>query len=159
MNKVNSILNNEKFREYLNKNNEAEKERKFCSHNLQHFIDVGRIAYIMALEKNLEVNKEIVYATALLHDIGRWMQYNEGVPHEIASYKLAQDILVECGFNEKERTMISSAILNHRKKGNEVGTFEHIFYLSDKLSRSCFNCQVVDECNWSEQKKNYKITY
>lgn len=159
MNKVNSILNNEKFKEYLNKNNQAEKERKFCRHNLQHFMDVARISYIMTLENKLEIEKEIVYATALLHDIGRWMQYSKGVSHEIASYELAQDILVECGFSEKERNIISSAILNHRKKANDEGTFEHVFYISDKLSRNCFNCHAADECNWSEQKKNYKIKY
>lgn len=159
LNKVNSILNSERFNEYLNKNKESEKERKFCRHDLQHFIDVARIAYIMTLENNLKIDKEIVYATALLHDIGKWMQYNKGVSHEIASYELAKDILIECGFNEKERSIISNAILNHRKKVNEKGTFDYIFYLSDKLSRNCFNCKAIDECNWSEEKKNYKINY
>jgi len=159
LNKVNSILNSEKFKEHLNRNKENEKERKFCIHDLQHFIDVGRIAYIMTLENNLKIDKEIVYATALLHDIGRWMQYEKGIPHEIASYELALDILMECGFNEKERSIILNAILNHRQKNNKKGTFQHIFYLSDKLSRNCFNCKVVDECNWSEEKKNYKINY
>ena len=159
MDKANSILNNEKFKEYLNKNKECEKERKFCGHNLQHFIDVARIAYIMTLENNLDIHKEIVYAAALLHDIGRWVQYNGGASHEIASHELAEDILVECNFDEYERTIILNAILNHRKKNNEKGTFDYIFYLSDKLSRSCFNCKAIDECNWTEEKKNYRISY
>ena len=159
MNKVNSILNNEKFKEYLNKNKESEKERNFCGHDLQHFIDVARIAYIMTLENDLKIDKETVYATALLHDIGRWMQYDKGISHEIASYELAEDILIECGFNVEERTKILNAILNHRKKVVENETFEHIFYLSDKLSRNCFNCKAIKECNWSEEKKNHKINY
>jgi uncharacterized protein len=159
LNKVNSILNNEKFKEYLNKNKESEKERTFCGHDLQHFIDVARIAYIMTLENNLKIDKEIVYATALLHDIGRWMQYNKGISHEIASCGLAEDILIECGFNVEERTIILNAILNHRKKVVENETFEHIFYLSDKLSRNCFSCKAIKECNWSEEKKNHKINY
>lgn len=159
MNKVNSILNSEKFKEYSNKNKECEKERKFCTHDLQHSIDVARIAYIMTLENNLKIDKRIVYATALLHDIGRWMQYSKGISHEIASHELAQGILIECAFNEEERSIILNAILNHRQKANEKETFEHIFYLSDKLSRNCFNCKAIDECNWSEEKKNYKINY
>lgn len=158
MDKVNSILNSEKFKEYLNKNKKNEEGRKFCTHDLQHFIDVGRIAYIMALENNLGIDKEIIYATAFLHDIGRWMQYENGISHEIASYDLALDLLIESGFNEEERSIILNAILNHRKN-KEKGTFEHIFYLSDKLSRNCFNCKAIDECNWSEEKKNYKINY
>lgn len=159
MDKVNAILNNEKFKEYLNKNIESERERKFCGHDLQHFIDVARIAYIMTLEKNLKIGKETVYATALLHDIGRWMQYKEGVSHELASYQLAENILIECGFKEEERIIILNSILNHRKKNDEKETFDHIFYLSDKLSRNCFNCKAIDECNWSEEKKNYQIKY
>jgi putative nucleotidyltransferase with HDIG domain len=159
LNKVNSILNSEKFKEYSNKNKECEKARKFCRHDLQHSIDVGRIAYIMTLENNLKIDKEIVYATALLHDIGRWMQYSKGISHEMASYELAQDILIECAFSEEEKSIILNAILNHRQKSNEKETFEHIFYLSDKLSRNCFNCKAIGECNWSEEKKNYKINY
>jgi len=159
LNKVNSILNNNKFKDYLNKIRRAERERKFCGHDLQHFLDVARIAYIMILENNIEVDKEIVYATALLHDIGRWMQYNEGISHEIASHQLAGDILIEADFSEDERKIVLNAILNHRKKLNEKGTFDEIFYLSDKLSRNCVGCIAINECNWSEEKKNYKITY
>lgn len=156
---MNDILNNKKYKEYLNKNIEAEKERKFCGHDLQHFIDVARITYIITLENKLNISKEIVYATALLHDIGRWMQYTEGISHEVASNKLAEEILIECNFKEDEIKTILSAILNHRNKNNEKGTFDYIFYLSDKLSRKCFSCNVIDECNWSEEKKNYKIKY
>lgn len=159
MKKVNSILNNDRFKEYLSKNKESEKDRKFCGHDLQHFIDVARIAYIMTLENNLKIDKEIIYATALLHDIGRWMQYKEGVSHEIASHELAEGILMECGFSVDEITIVLNAILNHRNKASQSGTFDHLFYLSDKLSRNCFNCKAIDECNWSEEKKNYTINY
>jgi HD superfamily phosphodiesterase len=156
---VNSILNNEKFKKYLDRNKQCEKDRRFCAHDLQHFLDVARIAYIMTLESNLDVHKEVVYATSLLHDIGRWVQHDGGIPHEIASCELAKDILIECNFNEYEKTVILNAILNHREKKNEKGTFNYIFYLSDKLSRNCLNCKVINECNWIEEKKNYIISY
>lgn len=159
MDKVNAILNSKRFTEYLNKNIQFEENRIFCKHDLQHFLDVARIAYIMTLEKNIKIDKQIVYASALLHDIGRWMQYKEDISHEIASCSLAEEILIECGFREEEIKIILSAILTHREKNNEKEDFNKIFYLSDKLSRGCFNCKAVVECKWSDDKKNYNISY
>lgn len=159
MYRVNAILNNYRFKEYLSKNEEYERNRIFCGHNLQHFLDVARIAYIMVLENNIKLSKDIVYAAALLHDIGRWIQYKEGISHEIASHNLAKDILLECDYKKEEIKIILDAISNHRDQKNEERTFNHIFYLSDKLSRSCFSCKAINECKWSEDKKNYGIVY
>lgn len=159
MDKVNSILSNNKFKEYLMKNEKWEIGRKFCCHNLQHFIDVARISYIMALENKINIDREVVYGAALLHDIGRWMQYQDGTPHEIASYKLAEDILNECDYNQDQKAIILSAILNHRNEKSERNTFDYIFYLSDKLSRNCFSCTAIGECKWSEEKKNVRMIY
>ena len=48
--KVNAILNNRTYKEYLNKLAQLEKDRIFCNHNMEHFLDMARIAYIMVLE-------------------------------------------------------------------------------------------------------------
>ncbi len=159
MDKINSILNNEKFKDYIKKNKRYERDRKFCRHNLQHFLDVARVSYILVLENKIDVSKDIVYGAALLHDIGRWIQYKENIPHEIASHRLAEEILTSAGYEELETEIILSAILNHRKEDNLEGSFNHIFYLSDKLSRNCFHCKAVQECKWSKEKKNYNISY
>ena len=71
MNRVDLILEHPKYQEYLDKIKQAEEKRIFCLHNMNHFLDVARIAYIMNLEEELGIAKEIIYATALLHDIGR----------------------------------------------------------------------------------------
>ncbi len=159
MDRINSILNNNRFNEYLMKNQKCEIGRRFCCHDLQHFMDVARIAYIMVLENKINIDKETVYGAALLHDIGRWVQYQDGTPHEIASYKLADDILNECNYKQEEKTIILNAILNHRNEKSEKSTFNYIFYLSDKLSRRCFSCIALDECKWPKEKKNLKILY
>ena len=104
--KVNAILKNHKFCTYLSKINKLEENRQYCKHDLQHLLDVARIVYIKVLEENIHVKKEIIYAAALLHDIGRWQQYEEGISHELASVKLAKDILNECGFNNEEKILI-----------------------------------------------------
>ena len=43
MKKVNEILKNSKYKEYLTKLEVLEKDRKFCKHGMNHFMDVARI--------------------------------------------------------------------------------------------------------------------
>lgn len=142
----------------MQENFRRETQREFCKHDVCHSLDVARIAYIMVLEDNIHIKKENIYAAALLHDIGKWMQYDNDIPHELASVKLAKDILIECGFMEDEIEQILDMIISHRKKDFD-NLINKIFYLSDKISRNCFNCKSISECNWSEKKKNYNIKY
>ena len=76
MHRINCITQNQKFKEYIRKNELQEIDRKFCHHDMEHFLDVARIAYIKVLESNLKIEKYIIYATALLHDIGSIIIYN-----------------------------------------------------------------------------------
>ena len=57
MKKVNDILNNSVYKESLEKLLKYEEKREFCRHDLKHFIDMARIAYIMVLEKGLPYSK------------------------------------------------------------------------------------------------------
>lgn len=157
--RYNRILYNEKYKKYVEKNEEWERNRKFCRHDIRHFLDVARIAYIINLELNLRLSKDIIYAAALLHDIGRWKQYKEGIPHEKASAELAEQILIDCGYESSEINSILSAIENHRKDSIRENSLEGLLYRSDKLSRSCYSCKVLEECNWSMEKKNLAIRY
>jgi HD superfamily phosphodiesterase len=157
--RVNRILSNEKYLEYVNKIKELEKNREFCRHDMQHFIDTARIMYILSLERGFNFDKEIIYACGLIHDIGRWQQYEKGIPHEIASVNLAEGILKECGFEEQEIIEILKAIGNHRAKDNIENSLSQLMYQSDKLSRKCFECKARKECNWSDEKKNLDIKY
>ena len=112
--RINRILNHDLFIECINKNEIEEKDRKFCRHNMGHFLDVARLAMIFNLQEQLDIPRDIIYAAALLHDIGRFKQYQDGVPHEKASAALAPEILVDCGYDDKETCVIVTAINNHR---------------------------------------------
>lgn len=157
MNRFNCILKDEKYLYYLKRNKNFEKSRKFCKHNLKHFLDVARVAQIINLEENLNFKKEIIYVTAILHDIGKSYQYENGTPHEVASWEIAKTILEDYEFNEEETNLISQGILGHRSKKGEG--FALLMYRADKLSRQCITCRVLNECNWSDDKKNLKIYY
>ena len=158
MKRVWDIISHPSYQGNLQKNIEAEKDRIFCVHDMQHFIDVARLAYIFNLERNYEVDKDIIYAAAFLHDIGKWQQYQDGTPHEIASEVLAESILKDTGFTEEERKLIRDAIHFHRK-GDGGSKLDEILYDADKLSRSCYACKAKELCNWTEEKKNLKVTW
>lgn len=158
MERVWRVISHPSYQENLRKNMEAEKTRVFCVHGMQHFLDVARLAYIFKLERGYEVSKEFIYAAAFLHDIGKWKQYLEGKPHEIASAELAESILTDAGFWLEEREQMIHAILAHR---NEDGADElsEILYDADKISRSCYMCEAKAECNWNNEKKNLKVIW
>lgn len=160
MDRIDKILKHPLFLYHLHENETAEAQRCFCLHNMIHFLDVARIANIINLEENLGVNKEWLYAAALLHDLGKHIQYENGTPHEKASAEIAPMILKDCGFDEEEETAITDAILSHRdiavaKEKNLRG----LLYRGDKASRACFACRVEADCNWKDGKKNLQIKY
>lgn len=159
MKRVNLILKHKKYNEYVDMIKNLEENRKFCHHDMVHFMDTARIMYILSMEGGLNFSKEIIYACGLLHDIGKWQQYEDGIPHEIAGVNLAEEILFDCKFNEEETKEILKAIGNHRKKENEKGSLSQLMFKSDKLSRRCFECKAQEECKWPHEKRNLIIKY
>lgn len=160
MERVNKILHHKRYQEYLDRNRTAEEGRRFCRHDMGHFLDVARLALIFDLEQEMSIPKEMIYAAALLHDIGRWKQYEDGTPHEKVSALLAAEILSDCGFAKEEAEQILSAIRNHRNAAiKEERTLDGILYRADKRSRSCFGCEAEPECDWKGDKKNLTLQY
>lgn len=138
---------------------ELETERRFCRHGLEHVLDVARIAWIQVLEEKLSYEKEEVYLTALLHDIGRILEYREGIPHHEAGQKMAEDILGQIGYPKEKSTIILTAIGEHRKKNKLNDDFINIIKKADSISRNCFFCKACGECKWKEERKNKTILY
>nr|WP_300093974.1 HD domain-containing protein [Sedimentibacter sp.] len=145
MKRINQILKNEEYIKYLKKNKEAEGDRIYCHHDIEHFLDVSRIAYIISLEEKLNFDKEILYAMGLLHDIGRWMEYESGMDHALASKDLAEEILRDCEFRESEIQEILAAIESHRNI-KSTSVLGDLLYRADKLSRNCLHCSAIGTC-------------
>ena len=92
------------IRNIIKKYRKLESERIFCRHTPEHFLDVARLMYIYALEEHLELPKELIYAAALLHDIGRAQQYQYNIPHDIAGVEIARGkFLTDLHFTEQEK--------------------------------------------------------
>ena len=153
------VLNHNLFNEKINKIEDDEKTRVFCKHDFSHLMDVARICYIINLEENLNIDKDLIYVTALLHDLGRADEVDTGINHSILSQEIAQEILKDLDFDEKSKQRIISAIKHHRTNKENDDRFIEIFYKADKLSRMCFRCPARSICNWPEEKKNKTVIY
>lgn len=155
MERVNRILKNEKFKQYIDTVELIERERIYCRHGLEHCIDVARITMLLSYEENIVLDKELVYAAAVLHDIGR---SSPNAEHHKKNAELAEPILKVCGFSPAEREKIEEVIENHGN--NDVAdekSFRGLFYRADKLSRSCYGCKAAAFCYWDGEKKNLSL--
>lgn len=158
MERVNKIINHPLWNAAIKDIETSEKDRKFCRHGREHLLDTARIAYIFSLEENLNISKEIIYAAALLHDIGRSEAYSGGLPHEEAGVALARKILLECDFDHDEVDLISDSILSHREKcALKNDNLCTILYMADKKSRICLFCDARNECKWDYEKMNMSL--
>lgn len=131
MKRVQKIWEHPLYQEHYQKLQEKEADRIYCRHGIDHFLDVARIAYIHNLEDSDGYRKELIYATALLHDIGRYEQYEYGISHEKSGERIAKEILEDLRdtsgnllFQEEEIQQILGAIAHHRgqderNRGNE----------------------------------------
>lgn len=159
MDRISKLVQHELFITSFQLIQQEEKQRIFCKHGMEHSLDVARIAYILNLENGYNVSKDIIYATALLHDIGRSKQYTSDVNHNEAGALLAKKILTDIGFEDDQIEMMIQAILHHRKNNKDNDKLSMIIYQGDKLSRMCFHCEAYRDCYWNEEQKNKSILY
>ena len=161
MERVQKIMDHPGYLDAMAAIKKCEKERIFCRHGLTHSLDVARIAQIINLQKQLGIPKDVVYAAALLHDIGRACEYTDGIPHEEAGCLLAQKILEESDFSQEERQEILETVLHHRgePEDEDPESLPGLIKKADKLSRLCFACDAAEECFWPESEKNHIIQY
>lgn len=158
MPRVDAVCAHPLWKECVQKIAELEETRIFCRHDPVHFLDVARLAQIENLERGLGLEKERIYAAALLHDIGRHLQYEQGLAHDQGSRILAERILPDCGYSREEQEEILEAIGAHREmRTGKLDTLAGVLYRADKRSRMCLFCKAQTECDWPEEKKNRKI--
>lgn len=159
MQRVQLILQDELFIDYINRNTEAERERPFCKHDLTHMIDVARIAYILVLEhQDLEyfiqtarlssrmAAKELIYTAGLLHDIGKWKEYESGTDHAAFGSHLVRELLPRLDFTENEASIIAQAVFEHRNISKEMSFLGERLHRADNLSRVCSQCDENQDC-------------
>jgi uncharacterized protein len=157
--RIELLLKDELFNQYIHNNTDEESGIKYCQHGLPHHIDVARIAYILVLEHNdlgyftreaglssKLAAKEVIYAAGLLHDIAKWKEVQEGVDHAASGARLAREILPRVYFEENETEMICRAIYEHRNISQNMSFLGERIHRADNLSRFCGQCEERAEC-------------
>ncbi len=167
MKRVEFLLNSTSYQSYMENIRQWEKTRRFCRHDRNHMWEVARTGYILYLSGEVvcpefeafspTAVKEMIYAAAFLHDIGRFLEYEDASKdHSKESAVLARPLLVEAGFSDAEVSLILHAIAMHRTKGTEG--FDLLIYRADKESRPCYDCPVLSECKKFSPEKPPVIT-
>ena len=159
MTRVNAIWQHPLYQQNLKDITRFEADRVFCRHTPEHFLDVARLAYIFALERDIACSRELIYCSALLHDIGRAKQYTDGTPHDKAGVQIARKILSDLEFSSEEAQQNLTAIGEHRSSKENIPVLSQLHYEADKQSRMCFLCPAEKECYWDLSKKNMSIQY
>lgn len=154
MQKCSSILHNPEFQKLLSDIDEAEKDRIYCKHGIEHLMDTARAGYIIALENKISIPKEIIYGAALMHDIGRYAQYAGIAEHHVAGAEAALKILPQCGYTDDEVSLIADAVREHRCQPCKIQTLGDVISAADKQTRMCMLCKAADTCKWSENERN-----
>lgn len=148
------------FQQYMQANAEKEKSRVFCRHNISHVTDVARIMYLLNGEIQAGLSKDMVYGAALLHDIGRHVQYETGEKHGQAGARMAPEILRACGYTEPEIELICEAIRRHSDKTQIGGKdLSALLAQADQLSRACYACPARERCDWPKERKNKMLIW
>jgi len=155
MDRLKALLEHPDFQSNLALTAQEEEGREYCRHDLNHLFDVARIAYILYLQGRValppgtdpggEGAREMIYAAALVHDIGRWCQYRDKTKdHAKESVLLAGPLLASAGFDQRETALILAAVAGHRDP--QATGWDGMLYTADKVSRRCRDCLMQDRC-------------
>lgn len=156
MERICALLEQPYYRRCLQEMEQLERGRIYCRHGLPHLLDVARIAALLAAERNASYPRDVIYAAALLHDVGRLKQYVTGEPHAQAGIIMARDILRDTAFTPEEQTEILEAIGGHQT-GAAPDSLTQLLHEADQASRLCFVCPAADSCYWPEERKNHTV--
>lgn len=116
---------------------ELSRSQKPCpAHGIEHVMRVYTIA--LTLAKNEDVDRDVIQAATLLHDIGSVKEMEDSTgktDHAIESAKMAEPILKNLGFSKEKIKHIQACIISHRyRTGNKPKTLEaKIVFDADKL--------------------------
>lgn len=163
------LLKNELFVQTQQEIKQHEIDRIYCHHEMEHALDVCRMAWILYLETHLgrelpmaqwQARKDRFYVTGLLHDIGRARQYETGEHHSAAGVKLAKQILVQIDYPVEwmeETLQIIGEHHGREEKNQDKNRMGYYIERADHLSRNCFCCAAAETCKWKPEERNQGI--
>ena len=99
------------------------------SHGMDHTERVTRMCRIIGEREHADM--DILIPAALLHDIARPLEKEQGLPHEVEGAQMAETYLASTGYNPALIPAISAAIRTHRFRSDERPESPEAKILSD----------------------------
>ncbi|NLF46399.1 MAG: HD domain-containing protein [Syntrophomonadaceae bacterium] len=159
MKRIDLLLQDSLYNEYLHRNAREEMDQRLCRHDINHHFTVAQMTFSLMLNNNdweifLEETgidsqaaaKEVVYAAGLLHDIGKWKEYRDGEDLAACSARLSRTILPRALFTPDEIEIICRAICEQRNINKDISLLGEKLYRGNNLSRMCSECHHNEEC-------------
>lgn len=162
MDTVTQVLEHPQYKACCETITDYEADRTYCRHDMEHFLRVGQIAILLAKENGLSIDAEEIMLAALFHDLGRALQYQNGISHAESSAILAEEILLSIGYDPAKTDRICAAVKCHSKrqdvkiryaKCGSQKTLEDLLSFADHFSRECFACLASDTCKWKAEER------
>lgn len=105
-----------------------EKKKEYVCH-IQYVIEIG-----LRLAEEYNVDRDIIEAACLLHDIGRDKEL-PGESHSQAGKRMAKEILNGTNFSDEQKEKIFACILSHNAEDVPVSVEEQIVRTADGGSK------------------------
>ncbi len=157
MKRVKAILAHPLYQRHMQDIAKQESSRRFCRHDIEHCLSVARIMLLCAEREQRQLDPALLYAAALLHDIGRAACCAPGRQHAQAACTLAGEILPACGYRAEQTAQVLHAIRLHNDATPSEEPLTLLLRFADHRSRNCFLCTARDDCHWPETEKNQEV--
>ena len=159
MERYQKIVRNKRFQREYQRLEEKEQDRRFCRHNMEHFLAAARISLYQSFWKTAGDIQRCYLWYRFLHDLGRMAEYETG--NLMRSWRgSCRGILRSADMSRWRLNRLQTSIRGHRRKGQkDPDSFADVFYQADKLSRDCIHCRVREECYWPEDRKNDRYRF
>ena len=103
---------NPELKKYIGENIFPQYEKNYKGHGILHILEVIRRAFALNKNLNLGLDKNMIYAIASCHDLGKYI--NSDIHEKIAADFFIKDNNMKRFFNDEQRIIIKEAIEDHR---------------------------------------------
>ena len=106
-----------RLKKYIKENIFPQYKKNDKGHGILHILEVIRRSFALNLNLNLELDKNMIYAIASCHDLGKYI--DSDIHEKIAADIFIKDNNMKQFFDDEQRTTIKEAIEDHRSSKND----------------------------------------
>ena len=124
-----------KLKEYIKENIFPQYEKNDKGHGILHILEVIRRSFALNQNLNLELDKNMIYAIASCHDLGKYI--DSDIHEKIAAGIFIKDNNMKQFFDDEQRITIKEAIEDHRssKKDHPRTKYGELISSADRNTR------------------------